>query len=109
MLFFFYSQVQLLRLSRTIIILEDQLFTLKDDTDRGVHTDNEWEFYRIKYQSHNSSLAFIRSARFACQGSLSCPAIYLIYCVLYNVLLDFQVKVANVKFQAKRYRAHSGI
>ena len=63
------SQVQLLKLSHTIIILEDQLFSLKDDTDTGILPDNEWECYRIKHIPNNS-LAFIRTARFSCQGIL---------------------------------------
>ncbi len=62
-------QVQLLRLSHIIILLEDQLFSLKDDTDTGILPDNEWECYRIKNKQHNS-LAFVRTARLSCQGIL---------------------------------------
>ncbi|XP_071800517.1 protein DOP1A-like isoform X4 [Asterias amurensis] len=62
-------QIQLLKLARTLIFLEDQLFTLKDDTDTGSNGDSEWEYLRMKFTPQNpSSMGFVRSERFGSQS-----------------------------------------
>ncbi|XP_033095946.1 protein dopey-1-like isoform X2 [Anneissia japonica] len=64
-------QSQLLRLILIIIVLEDQLFTLKDDTESLTPIkSNEWD-QRIRVQRPGgSSLSFLRSERLCCQGML---------------------------------------
>ncbi|XP_071956743.1 protein DOP1A-like isoform X2 [Antedon mediterranea] len=64
-------QSQLLRLILVIIILEDQLFTLKDDTELLTPIrSSEWD-QRIRVQRQGgSSLSFLRSERLCCQGML---------------------------------------
>ncbi|XP_022089796.1 protein dopey-1-like isoform X2 [Acanthaster planci] len=62
-------QIQLLKLARTLIFLEDQLFTLKDDTDTGSNADSEWEYLRMKFTPQKtSSVGFVRSERFGSQS-----------------------------------------
>ncbi|XP_038049265.1 protein dopey-1-like isoform X2 [Patiria miniata] len=62
-------QIQLLKLARTLIFLEDQLFTLKDDTDTGSSADSEWEYLRMKFTPQKaSSVGFVRSERFGSQS-----------------------------------------
>ena len=62
-------QIQMLKLARTLIFLEDQLFTLKDDTDTGTNGDSEWEYLRMKFTPQKpSSMGFVRSERFGSQS-----------------------------------------
>ncbi|XP_070567212.1 protein DOP1A-like [Ptychodera flava] len=68
-------QIHLLQLVLTVMVLEEQLFSLKDGSDRSP-TDNEgigeWEHVRPNFQQPMSSLRFIQSERVASQGMFLC-------------------------------------
>lgn len=64
-------QLQLLKLAQTIIILEDQLFSLRDENSNSNKPEHgEWEFLPLKFQSQNQALDFSRKERFSCQNLL---------------------------------------
>ncbi|XP_071819814.1 protein DOP1A-like isoform X3 [Apostichopus japonicus] len=63
-------QLQLLKLAQTIIILEDQLFSLREESSNNKNEPGEWEFLQLKFHSQNKPLGFSPKDRFSCQGLL---------------------------------------
>ncbi|XP_077977408.1 protein DOP1A-like isoform X2 [Glandiceps talaboti] len=68
-------QIHLLQLVHTVMILEEQLFSLKDGSDKTTVDDDsssEWEHVRPTFQQPMSSLRFLQSERVASQGMFLC-------------------------------------